>query len=154
MKIETPFIIFEGINRVGKTTYTKAMSEELKIPVLRIPRPTCKVEAMRDPYTLYHVWLSLGKPKLMLDRFYPSQFVYHDHAFSDFNDIENLYRSVATIVYMETSHSVVKERWAAGDIDFDYKELIARFEYFLKRTQLPVIRLCSEDGINYEKITL
>jgi len=148
--------IIEGVSSVGKSTYCKELSEHLKIPVLRISRPNNRIEAMRDPFTLYEILAALDFPSIILDRFYPSEFVYHDeHSFSDFNKIEELYKDIAIIIYLEAPKEVILKRWAENPckiLNYDYDKLINRFKYFLSKTQLPVKIRYSEEGKNYAKI--
>ena len=153
-----PIVIVEGNNRVGKSTYCKQLSEYLKIPVLRIRRPANRIEAMRDPFTLYDIIKAFNLQSFILDRFYPSEYVYHDeHSFTDFDEIEELYKNIATIIYLKAPKEVILKRWAEKNQDvlnYDYDKLIDRFEYVLTNTKLPIVILYTKEGKDYAKITL
>ena len=148
--------IVEGVNGVGKSNYCSELSKYLNIPVLRQSRPETRQAAMRDPIALYEIINAFKIDSFIIDRFYPSEFVYHPHYFEDFAKIEDIYKDISVLIYLMATKEIILERWSKRKekINYNLDILMDKFEEFLSRTALTTIILHSKEGKNYAKVTL
>jgi hypothetical protein len=111
---------------------------------------------MRDAYALYDVMSGCNIKNAIIDRFYPSEFVYKHNIYEDFKRLDELWKGKARILYLEAPEQVIQWRWIELEKNpgISYEKILENYELFFKQTSIPVIRNFASDGKSYEKITL
>jgi len=147
--------IIEGVNKIGKTTFCNEFSKNMKIPILELKRPNnSRIIASTISYTILQMIKIFPNLSFILDRFYPSEFVYHNVPWKKLYDIDKKFSRYAKLIYIEIDIDTIKNRW--NILKFTHKinlEMqIKRYDKFLCFTSVPIIRINSLEKINYENI--
>lgn len=141
-------IIIEGIDKAGKSTTCKQLSEALGLQIVHFPAPTPDFNFFED----YIKMLLSNDRNIILDRFFYSELVYGPILRNEYNiktwqqeAIEALLRSHDSfIVYCVSNVKTIHERFIRENekfVDAKYIEkIIAKYEEVMNQTTLPVIR--------------
>lgn len=153
-------LILEGIDKAGKSTVIKDISEKILPNSLVWKFKNKPINSQRDEVNkcfigydeLFHQAVaSHKKVPIVFDRAYPSELVYsikrQYDAFFDlrFWDLDKRLKDDAKIVYCHAPDEVLKKRFEeTGETDLKYSEfprILERYEQFLSKTAIPVLRV-------------
>lgn len=147
--------IVEGINKSGKTTFCEQFSKFCNIPILPLRRPVMDKEGYIVPYVIGTISSYISLPSFILDRHWPSQYVYHiDTELKDFEELDKLFSSISKIIYLYCSASTLAKRFKQLNFSpsLSNEVLLSRYERFLAFTRIPVVYVNTSEEVNYENI--
>lgn len=155
-------VIFEGIDKSGKSTVLQDLVGRIRSdhvwPIVykleNKPRDNSEFERNK-------VWIAYSElfaqavrqspmQTVIFDRAYPSELVHSPRRGYDafylprWWGLDESLRDIAKIVYCSAPLDVIKERFVLTnekDPSDDLEEIIERYEMFLERTSLPVLRV-------------
>ena len=156
-------IVISGVDRVGKTTVAKEISNIYSIPYIKFAGPTTiKVD---DPLIwardviIFHESILCFLEKLyeqhseinaVIDRFYPDEIVYSKvfrnvNLFESYKEIDARFACMRTMmIYIcPPNLDILRERWEKEDKIAIEKvdEIVSGFNEFINYTRLPVYRM-------------
>lgn len=157
------FIIISGVDRVGKTTIAKKISNAFNIPYIKFDGPIILKTSdpliwARDAITFHESILCLleklyeqhNEITAVLDRFYPDEIVYSQvfrnlSLFENYKDIDRRFALIGSVlIYIEPPSSVIlNERWKnETKVNIEKVDvLINEFDKFMNYTKLPIFRM-------------
>lgn len=161
MSDEQTVVIFEGCDKVGKTEMARELSKRLRVPYFKNKSewkafssdPEYFVKALRygDPY--FYAYLRDTKSSIVLDRSYPSEWVYSKVYGRKTDDealgfIDSFAASFGVKIVIPYRSSYMGLRDDIHDIDEDHLQRLSdTYTEFAKWTKCDVLRFCidSED---------
>jgi len=146
--------IFEGINKVGKSTLLNHIKN---VPKIELKRPLSVHEAFSIPYAVLQTCKALNYPDIIMDRCYISELAYNlDIEWELYRELDEAFAYCSRLIYLELDSETLEERWKEKTKPIPHRYSIAflkiRYEELLKWTSLPVVRInplevCLEDII-------
>jgi thymidylate kinase len=153
-------IIFDGPDRLGKSTMSKRLSEILGIPRFKNHRekkffendPGYFVKALKygDPY--FVSFLEQSKVSVIIDRSFPSEFAYSNVLGRETNMdilrmVDTMYADIGTkiIIPYKTSYEGMKDDQFSIIDSSMLQRLDVLYSEFIRWTSCDVLRLCVDD---------
>ncbi len=158
--IKPIIIIVEGCDLAGKSTIVNALSKKMPGIVMKITaRPNSKdkheIHKLKTYYysVLDYINRFYQSKVVILDRFFPSEMVYSKvkRGYEAFADLE--YKEMEKVlghrnhilIYCDPGKETILNRLRSRGDDYinetDIEHLLKRYEFFMKRTSLKVLRL-------------
>ena len=132
------YIILEGIDKSGKSTLAKYLSENLKIPIIKFSAPK------GDPYSEYLEFLQNNKKPAILDRFYLGELVYGPIM----RGKSGLNKSHQMVLESMCYNLKTINIYTSNEKDIIAKRFIDENETFLKVEQIPEVLKKYEEVID------
>lgn len=164
-------IIFDGVDKSGKSTLAKKLSEMLNIPYIKLNNISVKEnEEIKDGIsiathsqleTVTQLYEKGVMKNAILDRFYPSEVVYsklfnRNYDIQYIKQIERRFKQCNDVIFVHTKchYSILKKRWNNEKLlnkENHLKHLISLYDNFYQETELDVIEI---DTSKHEDISL
>jgi thymidylate kinase len=162
-------VIFEGCDKVGKTEMARELSSRLQVPYFKNKaewkafslEPDYFVKALRygDPY--FYTFLRDTKTSVILDRSYPSEWVYSKVYGRKTDDdalkhIDSFAASFGVKIIIPYRSSYVGLKDDIHDIsEYHLQKLSDAYEEFAKWTKCDVLRFCIDsENLEWEMKTI
>ena len=153
MRKQPLVLILEGVDRAGKTTIGYELSRLLKIPIYKGSSP----HNLSLPFymeteisqTIFHDFLYKTKYSIILDRAYPSEYVYSTVYKRKTNrkmlhKLDIKFRDLNTVlIYVHADYNVLKSRFTTERKvrTSKIRSIANEYDKFLESTKLRVIRV-------------
>ena len=148
IKNKQTIIIFEGHDKVGKTTIAEALSRQQQIPIFKLQRD----KKWFDPYVVSKYgdemllqFLEQTKYSIILDRCFPSQYAYskvHDRAFDEglLFEYDKRYSNLNTFIIYCYKNKKAYLKDEIIDVS-NYPKLTKQFNLFFKMSKCKILKV-------------